>query len=100
MSVDIDLSPDNSFNYVSLMNSAGIFRLWTGHRIDDDHINNLKLSDPLTPEVLQQLAILMSGFDVDEYRELYNESIFREEERTRAINSVTLPSDIMERVRK
>jgi hypothetical protein len=97
MSVEVELSPDNAFNYVSLMNSAGIYRLWTGHKVDEDHINNLKLSDPLAPEVLQRLSQLVNGFDIDEYRELYNKSIFREENKTREINSNISKDDVVKR---
>lgn len=96
MSVDVILSPDDSFNYVSLMNSASIYRLWTGHRVDKNHVNNLRLSDPLTPEAVQRLALLVSTFNIDEYREIYNESIFREEERTRQVNSSLLKDDVIE----
>lgn len=99
MSVDVELSPDSSFNYVSLMNSAGIYRLWTGKRVEDNRVNDLKLSDPLTPEAIQKLSTLINGFDIDEYRELYNESIFREEGRTREINSVILKDDMVKRLK-
>lgn len=92
MSVDIDLSPPTSTKYVSVINSAGIYRLFTGIK-EDDRITGLHLSDPLTPESLEQLSILLNNFDVEEYTELYNESIYREQSRTLDFRANILPSD-------